>query len=201
MNRMNILGAFLLSLLLATVVLADNPDNTAVDTLTAMQQALAKAPAYRETVTRAQGDQTTKIVLEHVAPDRWHVIPPQGPELIVIGDNTYIKLGDNWQKAPAGTNLSAMLQNVQQFSGKDLSQDVVSVTKVGTQVLGKTPTVVYQVVSDVRGVGSTSKIWVGQHDNLPYRLESTSKVPQQKGEVMATVVYDYSANINIEAPK
>lgn len=199
MNRIYILGVFLFGLLLASVSLADD---TAVKTLTSTEQALAEAPRYRETITSTQNGQTTKVVIEHVAPDRWHIVPPQGPEIIAIGDDTYMKMGDAWQKAPAGVNFSSILKNfTRTATSEEIAKDVTSLTKVGTQTLDKTPTVIYQVVSNIQGLKNTSKIWIGQRDNLPYRLESTSEVPQQKGEVTATVVYDYSANIKIEAPK
>jgi hypothetical protein len=179
-----------------------------VSTLAAVQQALKGAPSYHETITSRQNGQTTEAVIEHINPDRWRIISPEEPETIIIGDDAYIKQAGAWRKAPAKAGFGILHRITRQASKQEISEDVVSVKRVGTQLLSGVATAVYKVASDTGDLKGTVKLWVGESDGLPYRIESSVKVPPQPagkymagGEISGTTVFDYSADIKIEAPE
>src|SRR5215468_6478465 len=120
--------------------------------LTRAMQAMRDAKSYRARVESTSSSGTTsKTTIEFVAPDRFHLTreattpghPAVKQETIVVGDETWMKMGDApWQKFPL--NLG---DTIKQFRNPEVIKQIaasVDVTVAGSELLDGTQTTIYQ---------------------------------------------------------
>lgn len=177
-------------------------------------QAMLEAKSYRARVVSTTSSGTTsKTTIEFVAPDHFHLTresntpghPAVKQETIVVGDDTWMKMGDApWQKFPL--NLG---DTIKQFRNPDVINEIaksVDVKVVGTELLDGTQTAIYQYTlnnSDNKDFNISAKTWVGG-DGLPRKTESESDFNLSGRQIHTNSIisyYDYGADINIEKPQ
>ena len=133
-----------------------------------------------------------EVTVEVVMPDRYHINTGQA-EMIMIGNTTYIKMGNTWQKMniPGG---GASAFNPDTFSPKTFAtqlQNLPDVKFLGADTVDGVPCTVYQITPKGGGSASTTKFWIGVGDGFPHKIESGA----------ATITFtDFNGNITINPP-
>ena len=151
-----------------------------------MNDQFSKVRSFRATIAIEAGGQTQTGTIESVQPDRLH-ITILGLEIISIGADSWMKLGDTWTKQ-SGTGFGG-------FQSPDVQGTVKSFTGPGIVASG-TDTVNGKrcdVFKSPATAGATSEVCIA--DGLPLRVVTASA--QGKTTVVFT---DYNADIKIEAP-
>ena len=161
--------------------------------------------AWRAEMTTVDSDKTTKIVMEFMAPDSYHMVMPN-QELIILKDATYMKQGNQWVKSPIsmGQIISGVLneQNIEQFVK---NMDVQQLKFDGLDTVNGKPTWVYQYTTSVtlgnQTLKSQAKSWMGITDKLVYKMVTVSDSLVNPGsKSTTTILYTYDPTIKIEAP-
>jgi hypothetical protein len=162
--------------------------------------AWANAKSYKTTLNIYDVDATTPSMTsttETMAPDKEHTVTSfagQTMESIRIGDDTYVKLGDTWQKSP---NLDASAEPP--VSGDDVVGDLsdpstpdTKIVKKGEETLDGVKVTVYEVTMDD---GTLATFWVGTDDHLPRKTEIKSDTGH-----FEVIFSDYGKDFGIKAP-
>ena len=147
------------------------------------------------------GQGEIKSQVDYVAPDRFHIKylagNASGMEMIIIGNQTYMKTGDKWSKLPASGN-SSMPTLRDSFTEEGL-KSLSDVKYEGEDSVDGKPAAVYSYknVTPVGNYPFTSKIWIGKESGLPMKLF----VEYANGTLKnMTVNYDAESPVTIEAP-
>jgi hypothetical protein len=152
--------------------------------------------AFRGTAN-ATGKTPMQMQVDYVAPDRYHLKMGQGLESIVIGKDTYMKLGGSWKKFPgeSGKEIPSMRDMFTEEGLKQLSDVKYS----GEESLNGETMLVYTYRGKTLGepMPYDSKMFVSKATGLPARIEITyqSDVLQKM-----TIDYTYPADLKIEPP-
>lgn len=143
------------------------------------------------------GQTPMNMELEFVGPDRFRLKNKQGPEMIIIGKDVYFEVNGKWQKMPG--DLGKSVPDMRKAFDKEGRKWFGEVKYVGEESVDGKPTHVYTYHNKgPGGVGENdSKVWVGQSDGLPVKIEATYKSGTLKS---MTVDYDYDEDIKIEPP-
>lgn len=88
------------------------------------------------------------------------------------------------------------------------SLDIGTLQLIGPDLLGTTPTFVYQYNMDIKGVGGDGgdlkgsyKVWIGVTDHRVYKEEGdTDSLTKPGAKIHSTNTYEYDINIQIQAP-
>jgi hypothetical protein len=182
---------------------AGAPSGDPLDVIGRALRAQLSAPAYRRHTTGVDGDTTYDILIEYVAPDYLHQ---------VVGKNEFVYIKDvgTWRKGSDGAWIAAPTDSgAPVFAALDpatvddllKSVDISQVKFLGPQVLDGRPMWQYQFVTrtDIGNgkiITSTSKLWVGVADGLPYRTESESdSVLHEGAKTQSVSVSEYPTDI------
>ena len=144
------------------------------------------------------GQQTTRVV-EFAAADRFHVKfigndEEQNLELITIGEKSYSKEDGKWNEEPASPSRPKNID-----PQKSLADAIKDVTLVGPEVVNGVQCFVYNYTIQIDRVTGKGKTWVRESDGLP--LQSDSEFKHDNDESKSHVVYEYNADVKVEAPK
>ena len=191
-------------------LLAGDDPQTAI-TNASMQLRASSAYRIRKTTVFPKGGaglieegQSSSSITEYVAPDRFHNVG-EGREVISIGKTTYIKKNGEWQNL--GTQMSdmqdKMKKNVENMTAEEKAEATKGLTAdyklVGDEVLDATPTTVYEMHSQMKGISDiVTKYWIAKSDGLFRRQESTGT--SSGVLVKTTAIYEYGSDVKIEAP-
>jgi hypothetical protein len=150
---------------------------------------LKNLKSYRAKVIMEQQGQTMETLYEYVLPDKYHMVSDFA-EMIVIGDDMYMKAGDTWTKVPGG-GAGAAVADV------GVTEDEILEARLeGTENVEGVPTQKYVYTAKV---GDNPPIevtaWIGLEDGLPYKI-----VTEVEGSTVTQVLYDFNADITIEPP-
>jgi outer membrane lipoprotein-sorting protein len=148
------------------------------------------------------GQTSIKQHIEYAAPDRYRVDYVDGTgaamEMIIIGDQSYLKSGDSWTKTPTGQSSIPTLRAA--FSDEAL-KTVSDVKFEGEQTVDGKPAFVYsyKMVTPIGNLPVALKMWVAKNSGLPMRtyVENSSGVGVVKN---MTVTYDTESPVTIESP-
>src|SRR4051812_15828387 len=148
------------------------------------------------------GQTEIKSQVDYVAPDRYHIMylggTGAGMEMIMIGDDFYMKTAGKWMKSP-GANAGAIPTLRDSFTDEGL-KTLSDVKYEGSDsVDGKSANVyTYKNVTPKGQYPFSSKIWIGQDTGLPMKIvvDYTNGVLKQM-----TVNYDSETPVTIEEPK
>jgi hypothetical protein len=143
----------------------------------------------RMTTAAPTGVQETTV--EVVTPDRFHMVSKQF-EMIMIGNTTYLKVGNQWQKVTMPQSIDLSLADPKKFEAE--LGATTDAKLIGPEVLDGTPTLVYQYTTTLKGPPAqtyTSKVWIAVSDNLPRKIEAGNTT---------IIYYDFNANIVINPP-
>jgi len=150
---------------------------------------LKNLKSYRVKVIVETAGQTMETLYEYVLPDKYHTVSDFA-EMIVIGDDMYMKAGDTWTKVPGG-GAGAAVADV------GVTEDEILEARLeGTENVEGVPAQKYVYTAKV---GDNPPIevtaWIGLEDGLPYKI-----VTEVEGSTVTQVLYDFNADITIEPP-
>lgn len=131
-----------------------------------------------------------------VAPDRYR-IRTGGMESIIIGKDTYTKVGGSWRKFPMALNQS--IPTMRDMFTEEGLKSMTGASFDGNDTLDGKDALLYSYKgAGVKGVSSyESKLWISKSDGLPLKVEVNYDTGQLK---QATITYTYDENATIEAP-
>jgi hypothetical protein len=169
------------------------------NSIVAAFQRATQTQSFRAKLESTSNERTSFISYEFVAPDRYRMI--NGPtEMIVIGEQAYIKTMGSWQKVATG--IGDQMRSIRSAELSAQVRDATNVSFVQADTLNGEPTVAINYTtatfSGASGT-STNKTWVGLADGLPRKSEFTSNF----GGFSSTGVmtwFDYNAAVKIEPP-
>ena len=147
-----------------------------------------------------EGQKMIRKNVEFVAPDRYHVnlTDETGAqiEMIIIGNDTYIKSGDSWSKLSGDIAPTPTFRN--KFSD-DVLNTISDVKFEGEETInGKQARVYsYKLVTKVGSFPVSQKIWVDKSSGLPIKSyeEYTDGVTSN-----LTTTYDAETPVAVELP-
>jgi outer membrane lipoprotein-sorting protein len=147
------------------------------------------------------GQTEIKSQVDYVAPDRFHVQylagNGAGMEIIMIGNQTYMKNGGTWSKMP-GENNASMPTLRDSFTEEGL-KSLTDVKYEGTDTVGGKDALVYTYknVTPKGGYPFSCKIWISKDNGLPMKIvvDYTNGMLKQM-----TVNYDTESPVTIEPP-
>jgi hypothetical protein len=150
---------------------------------------LKNLKSYRSKVIVETAGQKMETLYEFVPPDKFHMISDFA-EMIVIGDDMYMKAGDTWTKMPGG-GAGAAVADI------GVTEDEILEARLeGTEDVDGVPCQKYVYtakVGDNPPVEFTA--WIGIEDGLPHKI-----VTQMEGTTTTQILYDVNADITIEPP-
>ena len=172
-----------------------DPHNSVV----AAFQRATEMQSFRAQLETTSNGRTSLISYEFAAPDRYRMV--NGPtEMIVIGDQAYIKTMGAWQKVAAG--IGEQMKGIRSAELTAQAREATNVSFVQPDTLNSEPTVVYHYVTTTLGAASgtsNNKTWVALKDGLPRKSEFISNFGGFSSKGVMTW-YDYNGNVKIEPP-
>lgn len=148
----------------------------------------AKAKSWKAEI-KDESDPDASGKFEYVAPNKYHLASSEF-EIIIIGSDSYLKMGGDWVKSPSGVDSGNL------FNPDDLKDSIdaaksAKVTKGGKdKVNGKDCQLYTYTDADT---GGDTEMCVA--DNLPLRITDKS------GDSESTITFsDFNSNFDIKAP-
>jgi negative regulator of sigma E activity len=147
------------------------------------------------------GQTEIKSQVDYKAPDRYHVMylggTGAGMEMIIIGNDMYMKAAGKWMKSP-GSNAASIPTLRDSFTEEGL-KTLSDVKYEGEDKVDGKPAYAY-TYKNVTPKGQypfSSKIWIGQDTGVPMKIvvDYTNGVLKQM-----TVNYDTESPVTIEPP-
>lgn len=147
------------------------------------------------------GQTEIKSQVDYIAPDRYRISylggTGAGLEMIMIGNQSYMKSGGKWSKFPGESN-SKIPTLRDSFTDEGL-KTLSDVKFDGEDMVDGKPALVYSYknVTPVENYPFSSKIWIGKESGLPMKIfvEYTNGMLKNM-----TVNYDTDSVVTIEAP-
>jgi hypothetical protein len=157
----------LLALLAAASVCAAPKD----DVHAAFSKFLA-AKTFRATVTDVKTGQQVSA-MEFVAPDRYHLHPGKGPDMIIVGDNGWMNMEGRMSKMPIPVG-----KIITQYRNERVQRELesgMSVADAGADnVAGEAAHAYTYTVTDP--VKTDVKLWISDKTGLPLQIEAQGSV-------------------------
>ena len=174
------------------------------------QRALLNTKGYRaKSTTTSDKGTTTENTIEFQPPDRMHSIT-SGVEMIVVrGSGAWQKTaGGQWTSMPNGQAIAdSMLSTMDEAQIASMMQSIVidKFRQDVTELLDGKLMRVYEYAThiDMGGTAadSTSKIWIGALDGLPYKSVGDATLTGGiQSKTNTTTIYEYDPTINIKPP-
>lgn len=139
--------------------------------------------------------------VEYAAPDKFRIAylggTAAGMEMIIIGKQTYTKIGGRWNKSPAASGGS--IANLRDSFTEEGLKTLDLAKFEGDDTVDGKPALVYSYknVTPKGGDPFKSKIWIGKNTGLPIKIE----VNYEKGTLkQMTINYDTDSPVTIEPP-
>lgn len=147
------------------------------------------------------GQTEIKSKVEFVAPDRFHVSylagTGAGMEMIMIGNDSYMKNGAKWTKMPG--NGAKSIPNLRDSFTEEGLKSLSDVKFEGEDSVDGKPARIYSYknVTPVGAYPFSAKMWVGKSSGVPMKIyvEYTNGVLKHM-----TVNYDTESPVTIEPP-
>lgn len=139
------------------------------------------------------------LTVEMVRPDRMRVVTEAAEgtfEMIMIGDTTYMKMGDSWMTLPGSQSLDELGAVAPDDTIDEVGAPGVTAVQRGTETIDGVRCTVWDLtIPDDEGGTLTARMWIGADDNLPRLM--TIETP----EGTMTMEYSgYDGDIVIEPP-
>lgn len=147
------------------------------------------------------GQTEIKSQVDFVAPDRFHISylggTAAGMEMIIIGDDSFMKTGTKWTKMPGGGGKA--IPNLRDSFTEEGLRSLSDVKSEGDDTVDGKPAIVYSY-KNVTPTGEypfTAKMWVGKTSGVPIKIY----VEYPNGVLKhMTVNYDTETPVSIEPP-
>jgi hypothetical protein len=188
------------------VATSPSPGQMRATILATWQANKEKSWRYQGDVVLANGEKHHTEV-EYAPPDRNHIISDKTNELIVIGQQVYLKESNGWQ-----TSKTPAANIVDQDFMKRLEASLANLEYLGPNKLADKPMQVYHYNS-LNKIGEdqttiTTTLWIGEGDNLPYQMVMDGKIAsldKSTGKIVGTkatsiLLYEYDPTIQIDSP-
>lgn len=172
---------------------ATAPSAATGDDIKKLYENFAKVKSFRATMKVEAGGQTQEGSMEVVLPDKMHLkmtVAGQQVEMIMIGTDTYTKVGGSWTKMTVPGMDAAALDI------DDLSKDFQEASTSSAAQKGGTDTVNgkrCQIYTITETDGGKTELCIA--DGLPLRV-----VIQSSDSKVTMTFSDFNANIEIKAP-
>jgi len=147
------------------------------------------------------GQTPIKSQVDYVAPDRYHISylggTGAGMEIIIIGNQSFMKTNGKWSKMPGDNNAS--IPNLRDSFTEEGLKTLSDVKFDGNETVDGKPALVYSYknVTPKGNYPFSSKIWIGADTGLPMKIE----VNYDNGVLkQMTVNYDTESKVTIESP-
>ncbi len=156
--------------------------------------------SFRAEMT-SEGTMKMNADLDFIAPDRFRIkaeMPNgQSSEMILIGKQTYMKMGDRWQKMPV--DIGTKIPNMRETFTREGMKWFKEIKYVGEETADGKAAHLYTYDGEAPGGGNaySSKIWIGKKDGRPIKLNAVYKTGEMKS---MDIAYDYETKITIEPP-
>lgn len=138
--------------------------------------------------------------VEFIAPDKYHVAYHDNggaeTEFIIVGQDTYMKSGDAWNKIPAETDPTPTMRN--SFTD-DVLESITDAKFEGEDTVGSKSTDVYSyhLVTKVGNFHVLQRIWVDKTTGVPVKCY----VEYTDGPIKTlTTMFDTDSPVAIEPP-
>jgi outer membrane lipoprotein-sorting protein len=151
---------------------------------------LKNLKSYRSKIAMEKDGQTTETLYEYILPDRFHLVSGSA-EMIVIGQDMYMKAGDTWTKMPGG-GAGAKLPEV---GVKE--EDILETRLEGGENVDGVPCQKYFYATKATDKTFEVTVWIGVEDGLPHKIVTKP----EPGTTVTQTFYDFNADITIEAPE
>ena len=162
-------------------------------------QRAAEMQSFRAKLETTSDNRTSVVQYEFVAPDRYRMA--NGPtEMIVVGEQAYIKTMGAWQKVANG--IGEQMKAIRSAELAAQVREATNVSFVQPDTFNGEPTVVYNYITTKIGAASgtsNNKTWVSLKDGLPRKSEFLSNFGGFSSKGVMTW-YDYNGNVKIEPP-
>jgi hypothetical protein len=183
--------------------LPSDPKAAVIQVLTAMQN----SGPYRVTTTIVSDDTTMEMTGEVIPPDKMHTqtaVGDQPMEMVMIGAQSWMKMGEDWQEMPGGAALT--VEQALGFSVDELDKMITDAAYVGVEPLNGVDAAVYTFTNDTSksealkdmNVISRVKLWVNTGSGLPIQQEIAGEAMGVKST--STQVIEFDDSITIEPP-
>lgn len=193
----------------ATATPAATLDSTtkALDELFDVMQAAQRHHSFRARMEAEVGDEKSGFELEFAAPDRYRM-RGKDFELVIIGDDGYLKLAEQWQRAPrdaADNSRSFNVGNAPVYWGAAAAVKLKPHTTVkavsAVTVEGQPQKLFeYEMTEALGHQGRNySRLWVSAADGLPRKTEVFGDYEGVKAHAVLTWLA-YDTPVKIEAP-
>ena len=146
------------------------------------------------------GQLDIKKDVQYVAPDRYHIKFDDETgahvEMINVGDESYMKDGDSWNKLPGHDPAASTFRN--SFTDEVL-ETISDVKFEGDETLNGKPVTVYsyKIVTKVAGFPIVYRIWVDKNTGIP--LKSVGEYNDSQVKTLTTT-FDIEKPVTIEVP-
>jgi len=181
---------------------ANSPGHEHIDPKAEVIQASQKIIALKSLSAKLEGTGQTGMQkeAEYVAPDRYHTKfrddAGADVEMIMVGNDAYIRAGDSWNKMAGDTSPTPTFRN--KFSDEVL-KTISDVKFDGEETVDgkKTDVYSYKLTTLVGNYPITQKIWVNQASGLPIKTYE-----EYSEGVLKTLTTNYYSDkpITIEPP-
>jgi len=147
------------------------------------------------------GQTEIKSQVDYVAPDRFHVKylggTGAGMELIMIGNQSFMKTGNSWNKMPGDGNSS--IPTLRDSFTEEGLKTLTDAKFEGTDTIDGKDALIYSYknVTPKGDFPFTCKMWVGKETGLPMRIYAEYSNGVLKN---MTINYDTETPITIEPP-
>ena len=147
------------------------------------------------------GQTEIKSQVDYAAPDRYHISylagTGAGMEMIMIGNQSFMKTGGKWSKMPGDSNAS--IPTLRDSFTEEGLKTLTDVKYESEDTVDGKPVLVYTYknVTPKGGYPFSSKIWIGKTTGLPLKIvvDYSNGVLKQM-----TVNYDTESPVTIEPP-
>ncbi len=177
---------------------AASANNAVWQAIRSSQEALLHAPAFQSqtTITNQNTGAIITNTLEYQSPDRLR-LKSNNLDTIVISSTTYTNDHQaGWKISPVSLGgVAGLLEesNVLQAQATDILQGKI----LGTEQINGTQAQIYQYNTTREGATSTVKVWIGNSDHLPRKVEIESEAASVR--TLTTIIYSYQ-DIEIQSP-
>lgn len=156
--------------------------------------------SFRAKMT-SEGTMTMNADLDYIAPDKFRVkteLPNgQSSEMVLIGKQTYMKIGERWQKMPV--DIGTKIPNMRETFTREGMKWFKQIKYEGEESAEGKNAYLYSYDGEAPGGGMaySSKIWVAKSDGRPIKIKAVYKTGDMKA---MNIVYDYETKVTIEPP-
>jgi hypothetical protein len=182
-------------------------DERALDKLLAAMRAATAARSFRARIEAEVDGEKSDFALDFAAPNHYRM-SGAGFEFVIIGKEGFVKLGEQWQRAPkdeADDSNAFNVGNTPVFWDETTAarlKPLMTVKTVTDAALAGQAMKLYEYeLKDAFGHkgGNTARTWISAADGLPRKTEVAGDYDGVKSKAVMTWL-EYNADLKIEPP-